>query len=621
MVVVISLGALSSGALFYIIHHKKIDFSLLEQFQSAKPSIVLDDESNEWTRFEIDRRKPITFDALPLHLMQAFMAAEDHNFFEHAGLSAKGIVRSIIMNLYYGRCVQGASTITQQLVRLLFFNAKKTFSRKLKEQFYALLVERQFSKEHIFQAYLNNICLGCGIYGVEAACQRFWAKSACDITLEQAATLAGVVKNPQYYCPLLSPLAAEKRRNIILLSMKRLEFITQAEYDTALSMPVTTHKVEKDYKASHFKEMIRQFLEQLVGKQELYRGGFIIQTTLNKKMQSVAEDAFKTQLEKLKRKLVQELDGALLSVDAKTGEIKALIGGFDFTCSQFNRALQARRQIGSTIKPIVYAAALKQGFTFADTFVDEPIEIMHAGTVWKPHNNTHCFEGAMTLARALAYSNNIIPIKILLKIGAGAIASLAKAMHLGREISAYPSLALGCIDCSLFDVVGMFNVFTNHGIYVQPHCIVWVKNALGKKIWKYTHNNELIVPARISDQIVRVLSLGIERARKTYTNNWLEVEAFGKTGTTNDSRTCWFVGATPTVTTGIYIGCDNNTPLGDNVYGIATAFPIWLQVHTNITHPLKHFLYDASLHEVTIHGKTGKKITNKNSPDAITLLC
>lgn len=617
----VCLGALGAGALFYIIQYDWIDFSVLEQYEIEKPSIVLDDEGREWTRFQLDRCKPITFDKMPSHLINAFIAAEDHAFFQHAGLSYKGIVRSIIVNLYYGRRMQGASTITQQLVRLLFFDAKKTFKRKLKEQFYALMVERQFSKEHILEAYLNNICLGCGIYGVEAACRHFWAKSAKDITINQAATLACIVKSPQHYSPLLYPLSSEKRRNVILCSMERLGFITQEEYDNALAVPVTIQISEKDVVGLHLKEMIRQFLEHLVGKQQLYTGGFVIQTTINQRMQRLAEEKFKKHLEKLKIILTKDIDGALLSVDVKMGEIKALIGGINFLTSQFNRAVQARRQIGSTIKPVVYAAALLQGYTFTDIFIDEPIEISQGGVLWKPHNNTHHFEGKMTLARALSHSNNIISIKALLEVGAHNVAQLVRAMHLGDDIPAYPSLALGCIDCSLEQVVGMFNIFTNHGVYVEPHVIKWIKNAWGEKIWKYKEIRERVLPARISDQVVRVLSLGIERARRLYKDTWLDAEAFGKTGTTNNSRTSWFIGATPSLTTGIYIGCDDNRSMGKNIYGVRTAFPIWLQLYRNILNPVKRFFFDASLHEVTIDSRTGKKIANRHSPHAITILC
>jgi len=194
-----------------------------------------------------------------------------------------------------------------------------------------------------------------------------------------------------------------------------------------------------------------------------------------------------------------------------------------------------------------------------------------------------------------------------------------RAMHLGEDIPAYPSLALGCVDCSLDKVVGMFNVFTNRGVYVQPHLIKWVKNRWGRKIWKHKEVSEFVLSAKISDQVVRVLSLGIERARRLYKNTWLDTEAFGKTGTTNDSRTCWFVGATPTVTTGIYIGCDDNKPLGKNTYGVQTAFPIWLQLHRNISHTTKRFFYDPSLQEITINSKTGKQV-DPHSHDAITIL-
>lgn len=608
------------GALFCAMQYRWIDFTALEHYNPGKPTILLDDAGNEWARFQHDRREPIRLNQMPQHLINAFIAAEDWNFFHHNGLSWKGIVRSICVNLYHGRKVQGASTITQQLVKLLFFDSSKTFSRKIKEQLFALLIEQQCTKEQILEAYLNTVCFGCGIYGVEAASQRFWGKKTQDISIDEAATLAAIVCSPNRYCPLLNPLSAEKRRNTILTKMYTLHFIDDDVYAYSCATPLTLQKYERNDNALHFKEMVRLFLEQLVGKQAVYNGGLIVQTTLDSSMQLVAEQAFKNQHIKLSGTLGKEIDGALMTIEKNSGQIKALIGGADFIASKWNRALQAQRQIGSTFKPLLYAAALQAGIFLTDTEVDEPFELMQNNTVWRPNNWDLKFHGPITLAYALSRSNNIVSVKTLLKIGAEPVIELAKKSHLKGPFHTYPSLALGCIDATLKEVVGMFNIFAHDGKYVEPHYVSWVKNQWGTKIFKQKASEEQVLSPHISGKIAKVLELGLERIRKFFPKDqWLEGQAISKTGTTNDSRTCWFVGSTPQYTTGVYIGFDDNRPMGKNVYPIHTAFPIWLELHRTIKSVQHNFSYDSSLREVIINERTGNMLCDARLPGAISI--
>ncbi|MCL4378330.1 MAG: transglycosylase domain-containing protein [Actinobacteria bacterium] len=423
-----------AGAVFFVINYGTVDFSQLTiSTQKGKPSIILDDEGKEWTRFQLDKREPISLDQMPTHLIHAFLAAEDWQFFSHGGLSFRGIVRSLLVNIYHGRFVQGASTITQQLVKLLFFDSQKTFRRKIKEQIYSLLIEYQCTKEQILQTYLNNIYFGCGIYGVEAAAQRFWGISAKEISIDQAALLAGIVRSPGNYCPLLCPLSAQRRRNIILNSMRKLNFIDEQQYKDAVLAQADIIEVEEQEVAPHFlaphlKEMIRLELEDVIGKKDLYTGGYTVQTTINKSLQLQAQQLFKNNVATLRSQFNMPFDGALISIDHNNGEIKALVGGYDFHSSKFNRALQAKRQLGSIIKPLIYAVAVKKGMNFAQTEIDEPLAINDNGKIWSPNNHDMQFHGSMTLAQALAQSNNIISIKVLLKIGAQEVISIAKKM-------------------------------------------------------------------------------------------------------------------------------------------------------------------------------------------------
>jgi penicillin-binding protein 1A len=607
------------GAFFFIVQNKCIDFSALDLYQTNRPSIVLDADGNEWTRFQLDRREPISYDQIPKPLVQAFIAAEDWKFFHHHGLSIKGIIRSLLINMYHGRKVQGASTITQQLVRLLFFDAKKTFIRKFKEQMYAILVEQQYTKEQIMQAYLNHAYFGCGIYGVEAASQRFWGKHAIDLSLDECATLAGIVQLPEGYCPLMYPLSAQKRRNIVLNNMHKLGFITTQEYQQAKATPVCVKKYNDDVQAAYFKDAIRGFLEPIVGKEALYCGGLVIQSTMSRYEQRVAERVFQEQCKNMRATICKDIDGAVLVMDSKSGAIKAMVGGYDYGSSKFNRALQAKRQLGSVFKPIVYAAAIQAGFSFADTEVDEPIEMTLGSQQWSPHNWDHRFLGRITLASALSRSNNIVAIKMFLKVGAESIIELAKKCHIEGVMHPYPSLALGCVDVTVKEAIGAFNIFANNGVYVEPHYIEWVKDRWGTKIWYHTPKIEQVLPTVVSGKVSKVLAIGIERIRRImYKGKWLSSEAISKTGTTNESRTCWFVGSTPSTTTAVYIGCDDNRSMG-SVYPNRTAFPIWREIHEALSDKKTSFDYDPRLKAVYINECTGEIVSEEQSDGAISI--
>lgn len=619
-VVLIIMSAFLCGALFFVVHNHTIDFSILAQYNADRPSLLLDDEGNEWGRFQLDRRDPVDGACLPQHVINAFIAAEDWDFFSHHGISWKGILRSIAVNIYYGRKAQGASTITQQLVKLLFFDAQKTFTRKIKEQLYAILVEQQLTKEQILYTYLNHVYFGCGIYGIEAASQRFWSQHAHEISVGQACTLAGIIRSPARHCPLVYPLSAQKRRDVILGKMKHLGFITEAEYESELRKDIEIKDKHDDTFAPHIKEMLRVSLKAIVGKTNLYSAGLHIQTTINKKMQIAAQDAFKTEMVKLRAEFGEDLDGGMIVLDNKTGEIKALVGGFDFMSSKFNRATQAYRQVGSIIKPLIYAAAIQQGMTFADTDIDEPFELIQNNTVWKPKNYDKKFHGQVTLAYALSHSSNIITIKMLLKCGVHAIINLAKKCRIKAHFNPYPSLALGCVDATLSECAAMFNIFANDGIYVQPHVLTWIKDRWGTRIHKTVVDTERIMENPIIGQVKSVLCLGLERVKTMYgASNWITSQAMSKTGTTNDSRTCWFIGATPTLTTAVYVGFDDNRPMGKNVYPIRTAFPIWFAFNRTISSPIKTFSYDPSLQEKIIDECTGLPSV-RGKPGAIAIL-
>lgn len=615
----VTICSFFGGMLFWALHYQWVDFSVLELYNPSKPSVLLDDEGNEWARFELDKREPIKLAHMPLHLIHAFLASEDREFFNHGGISWRGIIRSMYVNFRNRRIVQGASTITQQLVKLLFFDSRRTFNRKLKEQFLAFIVERQYTKDQILETYLNHIYFGCGIYGVAAASERFFGKFVQDISYGEAATLAAIVKSPAQYCPLLALDAAQKRRNLILRLMADLHYISKEDSQKAQQQSLQICAGRPSI-APHFKETLRIMLEGIVGKKELYAGGLKIQTTINTTLQKNAEQKFVEHVTKLQKELHPSVDGALIAMDPKTGEIKALVGGVDFKRSQFNRALQARRQMGSIFKPLIYAVAMEQGMNFAHIEIDEPITIELPTITWTPQNNTRTFEGPMTLARALSLSNNIVSIKTLMRIGIEPVIALAKKCRIQATLYPYPSLALGCVDITLLEAIGSFNIFANNGMYVEPHYVVWIKNQSGKKIWKTEPIKERVISSRASDQVAQVLGIGIQRFLKRIKKTSCTSEAIGKTGTTNESRTCWFSGATPELTTSIYIGCDDNRSLGKNIYAALTAFPIWLGLYENLSPQKTSFVYDPTLKEINIHWKSGEVVQQVNDHDIVSLL-
>lgn len=598
--------------------HTWIDFAKLTFYQECKPSIMLDDQGNEWSRFQLDKRDPIDLVNVPKHVIQAFLAAEDHQFYEHVGISWRGIIRSILINLYRRKKSQGASTITQQLVKLLFLDTKKTFTRKLKEQFLACILELQCTKDQILELYLNHICFGCGIYGIEAAAQRFWNKHVDQLSINEAATLAGIIRSPSKYCPLNHPCATEQRRNIVLACMLNMQYIDQVTYTNLLQQPL--HLSTTIQAASHMRELVRIRLEQLVGKHTLYTSGLTIKTTIHATMQEHAVKTFTQHMRAVRKSHVKDADGALLCIEVATGAIKALIGGYDYQASQFNRAIQARRQMGSVFKPLIYAAALERGAEFSDIKIDQPISCIVNNVAWEPHNVHRTFEGPMTLASALMHSNNSIPIQLVLEHGLKRVIEYAKTCELSGPLYPYPSLALGCVDSTPYEVVGMFNIFANKGVYVQPYIIQWIKDQQGNKIWKHTPVSRPVLDWMINSKVAQVMINGIDYWKKIIRTPWPPCEIIGKTGTTNDARTCWFVGSTPTYTTALYIGCDDNKPMGNNVYGITTSLPLWAAFNKAIEQPQAKFTHDPRLIPILIDEKTGKPITDSRNAEAITLL-
>jgi penicillin-binding protein 1A len=607
-------GCALCGAAFYLWSTDLVDFTSLERSSLSVPSVIVDELGREIARFEQDKREPIRYEKLPQSIISAFVTTEDRDFFHHPGVSIKGIVRSALVNLYYRRAVQGASTITQQLARLVFLSSERTWWRKIQEIFIALQIERQCSKEQILELYLNNIYFGRGIYGVEAAMRRFWQKSVTDVTLEQAAMLAAIAKSARFYSPLNAPLSARRRRDVVLRSMRDQKIISLQECAVAMNKKLDIVDDESGGPIRlYLQEWIRQWAERLWGRERLYRGGLKIKTTINLDVQDAAERAFTQVVGPLQKKMGDNLNGGLVAMQPQTGAIRAVVGGMDFKKSQFNRAFQAYRQIGSSFKPILYSCALKAGVPMNSVFVDEQVEVvMPNGNVWKPKNWNNKFEGPMTLARALTRSNNMIAIKLLMEVGMQSVITMARRFGLSRGLLPYPSVALGIAESTVEQNTAAFNVFANNGVYVKPVIIEWVKDAHGNKLWQAEKESYQVLSPRLASQMVSLLGLRMKMAARMH-KNWINVESIGKTGSTNGAAETWFVGATPDLTTAIYIGRDDNKPLGNNVFATSTTMPMWINFYKQLQLSKKHFYRDPSLKKVAFDWITGELASNEDS--------
>lgn len=610
------------GAFFYLFNYDFVDFSKIQNIQTEKPSIVLDSNNNILFKFQLDKREPINYQDVPDILIKAFVAAEDWNFFSHHGVSIKGILRSLLINLYHGKIIQGASTITQQVGKLMFLSYERTILRKIKDIFLAFQLERQFTKEQIMQQYLNNVYFGRGIYGIKAATQRFWNKSIDQINLEQAATLAATAKSAFLYSPLNAPLSSKNRRNLVLKNMKKLNFISNEEFDKAIRQKLDVKDiVPGDPILLYIQEWIRNWSEKKWGKDSLYQKGLKIKTTIDIEKQKLATNIFKEKILQTRVKTNNEINGGFISIESSTGKIKALIGGYDFNESQYNRALQAKRQIGSAFKPFLYASAIKSDIDMDYLMIDEPIEMELGGTIWRPKNWHGRYDGEMTLLKALTLSNNIIAVKLLLLLGYENVINWARKFEIKSNLKPYPSLALGTAEMTAKDLAGSFNVFANNGKYVKPYLIEWVKDNWDKKIWSTQIKTKNVLDNITNSKMINALSYRIKRAKNIMQYKyWIDAQAIGKTGSTNDATSTWFVGSTPELTTCIYIGNDDNRPLGKHIFASSTVFPIWLDFNIGLHFNKKLFYINPSLKEVTIDWNTGKKVTKEDNINNVKIL-
>lgn len=571
------LGIFLGISIFYLGDLPKI--KALEEYHPYESSRIYAKDGSLIAEFYIERRNLIPFSEIPKHAVNAILAVEDARFYSHPGLDIWGVLRALWVDIKAREIIQGGSTITQQLSKMLFLKPEKSLSRKIKEAIIALQIEKTYSKDEILNLYLNQVYFGSGAYGIEAASQTYFGKGIRDLTLSEAAMLGGLPKAPTAFSPFRNPERARLRRSHVLKRMIELGLITEKDALDAEKEPLPTPPKGGLNKAPYFVEFIRQTLEGRYGR-NVYIGGLHIYTTLDLKAQEAAEDAIEKGLRAIeqRRKIDAPLiQGALLCLDPRTGYIKAMVGGRNFYKSPFNRSYQSLRQPGSAFKPFVYVTALDNGFTPTDIIIDSPVSYpgYKKGITWSPENFTGKFQGHVTLRKALAESINVVAVKLLESVGVNTVVEYARDLGIKSELKPYLPLALGASDITLMEITSAYGVFANHGIKASPIAILKVTDRMGRVLEENLPTLEEVIKPETSYLMTDLLRGVVEhgtgwRARE------LGRPVAGKTGTTNEYKDAWFIGYTPTVVAGVWVGYDDHRSIGHKETGARTALPIWL---------------------------------------------
>src|SRR5215204_2328193 len=489
---------------------------------------------------------------LPPYLPKAFIAIEDRRFYSHYGIDPVGIARAAVANIMHRGVSQGGSTLTQQLAKNLFLTQERTMARKLQEVELALWLERKHSKNEILELYLNRVYFGSGAYGVEAAAQRYFGKSAKNVSIAEAAMLAGLVKSPSRLAPNRNPEGAEQRAQIVLAAMADAKFITDAQAKASIGHPSYNVKPAGAGTVNYVADWIGEVLDDLVGQIDQ---SIIVETSIDPKLQSVAEAAI---IDELAAKSVKfnVAQGAVVAMTPE-GAVRALVGGRNYAESQFNRAVAAKRQPGSAFKPFVYLTALERGLTPETVREDKPIDVKG----WKPENYSREYFGPVTLTRALALSLNTVSVRLTLEVGPKAVVQTAHRLGIASKLEPNASIALGTSEVSMLELVGAFAPFANGGIGMTPHVIDRVRAASGKTTLYQRGGPGL---GRVIDpRHVGMMNAMMQETLVTGTARKAELPGFaaaGKTGTSQDFRDAWFIGYTSNLVAGVWLGNDDASP-------------------------------------------------------------
>jgi len=606
------------------------DLPSIEQLQNIDPELItriFSSDGEVLQELYTQRRIYVTSDKIPQAMVNAVIAIEDSRFQEHWGLSLRDFSRAIVLDILTLSKKQGASTLTQQLARILYdtIGFDKTISRKIKELLTALQIEKMYSKTEIVEMYINHSWMGNGVYGIQAAAKRYFDKSSEELSVDECALLAGIIQNSRRYSPLDNPVSAFQRRNLVLYRMMEQEYLTREEYALYRNAPIQVQRPDPSPTiAPYFVEQVRRWLQREDEKLgiDIYRDGLSIYTTLDTKIQAAADSSFqrhlKVQQEILNTRLLSDpkyieaiigkdstlsveqvqamirgeipmepslryslvVQGALIALEPSTGRILAMVGGRNYDESEFNRATQAKRQPGSVFKPIVYATAIDNGFPVTTQLLNQPIVVyLEGGEIWRPHNFDYTTGGPTTFREGIRRSLNLVSARIVQElISPKSVVETARRMHLSTYIPAVDAIALGTAVVIPQEITSAYSIFANHGIWVEPNSITRIEDRYGNTIASYTPRQEYV----FSEDVAYLVTNLLETNMKSGTGgsaSWkygFTHTAGGKTGTTNDASDAWFVGYTPYMVAGVYVGVDNpGVSLGSSETGAKAALPIW----------------------------------------------
>lgn len=648
----------------------------LKEYVPPLVTQVIDSEGLPVSEFFTERRTTIPLTQIPVDLRSAVMAIEDTDFYDHWGINLRAILRAAVANTMAGRVVQGGSTLTQQLAKTIYLSRKKTLDRKFKEMLLTLQIEHHYSKDEILQLYLNQIYFGGGAYGVEAASRLYFDKHAQELNLSECALLAGLIRSPNRYSPANSVEIATDRRATVLKRMQDLGFISEAEAKEANEIPINaTAGSFKAREAPYFTEEVRKQLEPVYGNETLEQGGLTIQTTLDIHLQKIAEKVLEDHLARYDAKFATatlneymadlqkstteqitistippNIQGALIAMDVHTGAIRAMVGGRDFYKSQFNRAVQAKRQPGSSFKPFVYASALDGGSftaatvvddypliyidmesdptllaettTFAETHVaildnlqmtdeelaakpkEERDEIMKR--YWRPQNFDGKYLGPMTLRTGLQRSRNLISIRIIDSIGPRTVTRFAKRAGFVSWLNPVLSLGLGTSVVSLEELTNAYGTLANGGLHAEPYMVEKVMDRRGKILEEHSPKIETRISPQTTFLIVNLMKGVVEKGTGWYARR-LGRPLAGKTGTTQDQRDLIFVGFSPDLVCGVWVGYDDFRPLKKGLSASNIAVPLWTDFMREAlkSYPIKDFPVPPGIEFAKIDSTTG----------------
>jgi penicillin-binding protein 1A len=589
-----------------------------------------------------ENRTLTPFNKLPQHLINALIATEDRRFYHHWGVDIRGLVRSLLISLFTLDKPKGTSTLTMQLSRNLYFGFERTWKRKIMEVITSIQIERTYSKNEIIEMYLNNNPFGSNTYGIHSAAKRFFSKKVEDLTVEESALLIGVLKGQTIYNPLRNPEKAIGRRNVVLKSMSNVHFINKEEYHHLSNLPLQLNpSLPIDSIAPYFSSFVKQQLEQLQDSLgiNIREDGLKVYTSLDTRIQHFMEKAVTEKMPELERKILSQstlqhlkkeisdslfsemiqLQIAFVCINPHNGYILAMIGGRDFAKSKFNRVTQALRQPGSAFKPFVYTAAIDNGYNPNDEFLNvQYVLIEDDGTRWTPENYSKTYSGLLTLRKGLRSSINMISVRLIEAITPRTVIKYAKSMGITSRLRPVYSLALGSSEVYLLDMVSAYGVFANNGIHVKPVSIIKIEDRTGNVI--YSNRPEQY--ESLSKETTYIMNDLLQDVARQGTGYQIfseyhlqsKVEVGGKTGTTNDETDAWFIGFTPQVATGVWIGFDDpKLRLGAGMTGAKAALPFWGEFMKMIYDSLEfqpiHFIQPSTVVTLKICEETNKLAT------------